>query len=262
MPALPTAGTWEKGSYGSIPSRAAFHWCRTMASTAFMKVPVAIATRAATSVLHQRTSIFNRNHAVMRNGDGILGHVSAPKTGLIVPPNNDSLLLCLFHGCRRARSRLRLPVFRSPTCVATAAWGEVIRKTCCLTQIVHVHPPCRWHQYLGDHEREKIQTISKLAEGQLQRHPECTGHFSSGPGSGDNFGQLKASPDGRLVCQTTYPDVAGNNFQLFDFHTFTGQWTNPRQNQQCRSLLPPVCFRPTSRLLYVSHPSSLSLDQF
>jgi len=45
--------------------------------------------------------------------------------------------------------------------------------------------------------------------------------------SDQNIGVMKASPDGKFLCQTNYADYTGNFFQLFDFDNATGVASNP-----------------------------------
>ena len=210
-------------------------------------------------------SIFNRNHAVMRNGDGILGHVSAAQTGLIVPlPNNDSLYYVfstdavehgLVYGYRYSVVNMR----------GDGGLGEVIQKN------VLLDPNCTERLCAIRHAdgiNIWVITNEKNSNNFKAWLVNCNGIQSApvisavGLVPGDNFGQLKASPDGKLVCQTTYPDVAGNNFQLFDFNAFTGQLTNPRQISNAGASYLGCAFSPNSRLLYVSRASEPFVDQF
>jgi gliding motility-associated-like protein len=80
--------------------------------------------------------------------------------------------------------------------------------------------------------------------------------------NGQDLGILKASPDGKFICQTNYADVAGNFFQLFDFNNATGILSNPRSISNTTASYFDCEFSPDSKLLYVTRVYEQFIDQF
>lgn len=86
-------------------------------------------------------------------------------------------------------------------------------------------------------------------------------------------GRLKASPDGKQLCQTQEHDAIYNAqmrfFQLFDFDNATGKITNPRKIAYDDESTVACEYSPDSKLLYInrtrsgspSEPWQFSVDQ-
>jgi hypothetical protein len=82
-----------------------------------------------------------------------------------------------------------------------------------------------------------------------------------------NTGDIKISPNGKILCQTHFPelnsqDTTENSFQLFDFNNTTGAISNPK------TITVPLCryyaceFSPDSKLLYLTKADGGEVDQF
>lgn len=79
-----------------------------------------------------------------------------------------------------------------------------------------------------------------------------------------NTGMMKVSPDGKLLCQTFFPDddnAVPNYPQLFDFNFLTGVVSNPRSLNLPGSHILSCEFSPNSQLLYLSAAYDKMIDQ-
>lgn len=79
-----------------------------------------------------------------------------------------------------------------------------------------------------------------------------------------NVGVLKASPDGKYICQTNFPRPGGNApefFQLFDFDNASGVLSNARTISFPQTKYNHAEFSPDSRLLYLTRKEENKLDQ-
>jgi gliding motility-associated-like protein len=77
---------------------------------------------------------------------------------------------------------------------------------------------------------------------------------------------MKASPDGKLLCQTHFPELeditSNSNFcQLFDFDNLTGILSNVRTLSIPGADTYACEFSPDSKLLYLLHPKNKTISQ-
>lgn len=219
-------------------------------------------------------TVYNKNHQVMKNGTGLLGHVSAFQSAVIVPqPGNDSIYY-IFTSDAFENNYTNGYRYSVVNMKREAGLGEVITRNTLLsapaserlTAVRHANGADVWvitNEYFTNRFRAWLVTctgvqpnpvISDVGQA-LNQHAHM------------GIGSLKASPDGRLLCQTHFPegDLLGNTnnfFQLFDFNNSTGQLSNVRMIAVPAVNYYAAEFSPDSRLLYVTRTTNSFTDQF
>ncbi|MCS6820761.1 MAG: OmpA family protein [Microscillaceae bacterium] len=173
-------------------------------------------------------TIWNKNHEVMRNGEDLLGDVSATQSGVIVPKPNNPTIFYVFtvdHSGGENGVRYNLVDLQ-----AENGLGRVIEKNKPLlaptdekiTAVRHKNNRDIWIITHKWNSQEYYAYL--LTEEGLQTTPIIT---KIGEMHGDNpdqaIGYLKASPDGKKLAAA----VKGLHiFELFDFDNQTGKLSN------------------------------------
>ena len=217
--------------------------------------------------------VFNKNHEVMVNGDGLGGDISACQSSLIVPwPGNDSLFFIFTSDAieNNFATGYRYSIVNMNRDNGN---GEVVSKkvllwsssTERLTAARHYNGVDVWvitNDNNSNIFRSWLVSCNGLSPdpvvsvaGQVMNQHVVT-----------NTGFMKVSPDGRQLCQTHYPlfdpDTPGSNFfQLFDFNDATGVISNARTIATPNALYTSCEYSPDSRLLYVTRPYQKRIDQ-
>ncbi len=176
-------------------------------------------------------SVWNKNHEVMNNGIGLLGHYSSTQSAVIVPkPGSDSLYyiftvpaeeiddgylyysivdMSLIGGLGRVISK---NVF---------LWEPVVEK---ITAVVHENGTDIW---VVTHERLSNAFCSFLVSSSGVNHTPVTsdvGTVYTLPVS-NYIGYIKASTSGSYIACAIYEPI--NLVELFDFNNTTGSLSNP-----------------------------------
>ncbi len=211
------------------------------------------------------TTVYNRNHQVMLNGDGLLSHQSAAQSSIIIPlPNNDSIYYIFTTDAfeNNFRNGYRYSIVNMNH---HGGNGEVVTKNTLLnpscterlTAIRHANGIDVW--IVANEKNSNIFkcwlfTCNGVAAAPVISTTGAVLHEQ-------DLGVMKASPDGKFLCQTNYADFTGNFFQLFDFDNGTGTLSNPRSiNNDSASYL--GCeFSPDSKLLYLTRAEAF-VDQY
>ncbi len=217
------------------------------------------------------TTIYNRNHQVMTNGDFIQGHISAVQSSLIVPlPGNPNIYYvfttdAIENDFTEGYRYSIVDMSQSGGLGAVTAKNTLISSSCTerLVAARHADGVSVW-VILNNNNSNQFQawliTCAGLASSPVNSvvgEPMNLDIFS-------NSGSMKISSDGKYLCQTHFATVGsgGNNFtQLFDFNNFTGQLSNPK-----KIVIPNVqviaCeFSPDSKLLYLVCPFTKDMFQ-
>jgi gliding motility-associated-like protein len=212
------------------------------------------------------TSVFNRRHQVMKGGDGLLGHESAAESCIIVPlPNSDSIFY-IFTTDASENDFANGYQYSIVDMSHDGGNGEVVKKNVLLnascterlTAVRHANGVDVW--IIGNLNNSNIFKAWLLTCQGLQ-----TPVVTSATGvvlNGENLGVMKASPDGKFLCQTNYQDISVSFFQLFDFDNSSGVISNPRAISNAEASYYGCEFSPDSRLLYLTRVFETFIDQF
>src|SRR6187200_578664 len=185
-------------------------------------------------------TVYNRNHQIMFNGENLAGHVSTTQSGLIVPKPGSSNLYYIFTADAFENQFKNGYSYSVVDMTGDNGNGQVTTKneifsgscTARMTAIRHADGISVW---LITNDRSSNVFKSWLIN--------CNG-ISDFPVMSTlgivlntydlmNVGMLKASPDGKQLCQTHFPlfdedHTIPNFFQLFDFDDATGVISNAR----------------------------------
>ncbi len=218
-------------------------------------------------------TIYNRNHQVMLNGDGLLGHTSTAQSGLIVPRPGSSNLYFVFTAdafetrFANGYSYSVVDMTGDNGNGAVTIKNVVFSASCTerMTAIRHADGTSVW---LITNDRSSNVFKSWLID--------CNG-INTAPVVSPvgavlntyelmNVGMLKASPDGKQICQTHFPlfdedHSIPNFFQLFDFDNLTGSISNARVIEFGDAQITGCEFSPNSNLLYLTRPYDQAIDQ-
>lgn len=212
-------------------------------------------------------TIWNHNHAVLKNGTGIFGDDYSTQPALFVPqPGNDSIIY-LF----TTDTDISKPNRGFCYSVININKGEVIEKNtvlhipssqkitavrgadCSIWVITHPLNSDQYYSYKVTTEGLDLNPI-KTTIGLPHGYNQAEGNHE--------LGQLKASPDGkRLAC---IRDIGSNegSLEVFDFNTQTGIVSNARQLDVPKLVgyienLYGVEFSPDNTKLYAANESKL-----
>ncbi len=211
-------------------------------------------------------TVYNRIHQVMLNGNGLMGHQSAAQSSIIVPlPNSDSIYYIFTTDAVEDyfANGYRYSIVNMSH---DGDKGEVIKKNILLnpscterlTAVRHANGIDVW--IVGNERNSNVFKCWLLTCNGLQTTPVVStiGIVLNN----QDLGVMKASPDGKFICQTNYADVAGNFFQLFDFDNATGIISNPKTISNTTTSYFDCEFSPDSKLLYVTRVFEEFIDQF
>lgn len=212
------------------------------------------------------TTVYNRLHQVMLNGDGLFGHQSSAQSSIIVPlPNSDSIYYIFTTDASENNfaNGYRYSIVNSSR---DGGKGEVITKNVLLnascterlTAFRHANGIDVW--IMGNERNSNVFKCWRLTCNGLQTSPVIS--VAGVILKDQDLGMMKTSPDGKFLCQTNYPDAPGNFFQLFDLDNATGTISNPRTITNDATSYFDCEFSPNSKLLYVTRAFEKFIDQF
>ena len=218
-------------------------------------------------------TIYNRNHEIMLNGDGLLGHTSTTQSGLIVPRPGSNNLYFVFAADAFENRFANGYSYSVVDMTRDNGNGEVTVKnvqfssssTERMTAIRHADGINVW---LITNDRSSNVFKSWLIDcNGLNTTPVVTA-IGGVLNTYDlmNVGMLKASPDGKQLCQTHFPlfdedHTIPNYFQLFDFDNLTGVISNARTINFGDAQITGCEFSSNSNLLYLTRPYDHAIDQ-
>lgn len=217
--------------------------------------------------------IFNRNHQVMLNGDGLKGDPSACQIAVVPQPGSNTIFY-IFTTDAFENDYLGGYNFSVVDMSGDGGLGDVVSKNNLLwascseriTAIRHANGTDVW--IITNDMDSNIFRAWLLT---------CNGFSATNPVisvSGEvmnqhplmNVGVMKGSPDGRFLCQTHFPFTDANNgtpnfAQLFDFNNATGVISNPRKINFPSTHYNHCEFSPDSKQLYLTRKNNKQLDQ-
>lgn len=218
-------------------------------------------------------TVYNRNHQVMQNGDGLAGNISTVQSSLIVPwPGSDSLYY-IFTADAIENNYANGYCYSIIDIEADNGNGQVISKNIPLwgpgtermTAVRHADGLAVWlitNDNNSNIFRSWLITCSGLQSNAVTSIAGVVldQHFTV------NTGMMKVSPDGKQLCQTHFPifsetGIIPNFIQLFDFDNATGIISNGRSIGFPDAQYLTCEYSPDSKLLYLCRPYQKAIDQ-
>ncbi len=201
------------------------------------------------------TTVWNKNHAVMTNGTGLLGDPSATQSGVIVPsPANPNLYYIFTVAKEGGANGLKYSIVDM---TASAGLGSVTTKNTALatpvTEKITVIPKCNGSDFWilahtwGNNQFLLYEMTS------TQPNPTLVSSQAIGmshSGSTNNaIGAMKASPNGKKLALATN---TGNVVEVYNFNNVTGVLSNLKTITGMNYSY-GIEFSPNSRYLFVSN---------
>lgn len=208
--------------------------------------------------------IWNKNHAIMENGENLMGHFSSTQSAIAVPmPNSKNLYYVFTVDALAGKGGARYSIIDMNK---QNGLGEVVKKnielynpsTEKITVVKHRNNKSYWIIIHAWNSNNFL--VYPLTEEGLSM-PVISTVGSNHEGISDNtIGYMKASADGSQLAVA----VKGSSFvELFDFDNATGQISNPiRLNFAPDSKVYGVEFSSNGNLLYVSAGGKKEVWQF
>lgn len=214
--------------------------------------------------------VFDRNHQVMPNGAGIGGNISACQMSIVpVPGNPDQYYIFtadafeddFVNGYRYSTVDMSLNAGNGAvTSFNNLLWQSSTER---MTAVRHANGLYVW-LITNDSASNVFRSWLIDCNGLQSAAVVSTAGVVVNQHSLSNVGVLKASPDGKYICQTSFPGPGGgssNFIQLFDFDNATGQFSNARQISLPGARYNHAEFSPDSKLLYLTSKDDQLLDQ-
>jgi hypothetical protein len=215
-------------------------------------------------------TVWNRNHVVMPNGSGLLGHVSAGQCALIVPIPCDTNKYVIFHVTEfSSPGYLRYSVVDMSL---NNGFGDVVagqknislgsnwtEKLCAYYNSAGNYYWLLSHKWQSDQFvafRVDANSIATLSVSSAVGSIHNCGSYSA---AHDAMGQLTISPDGTKVVNAV---TCQDKFELFDFNVNTGAVSNLISIPGNGGNAWGTAFSPDSRKLYVNSIFGNSIYQY
>jgi gliding motility-associated-like protein len=218
-------------------------------------------------------TVYNRNHQVMLNGSGLLGNLSAVQSAIIIPMPGTVSRYYIFTTDAIENNFANGYNYSIVDMSRDNGKGEVVVKNVllsasCTERMAAVRHADGLSVWLLTNERNSNVFKAWLVG--------CNGIQATAVTSAAgvvlngyelmNTGMMKASPDGKQLCQTHFPFfdegvVNANFFQLFDFDNLTGDISNARTITPPNVQITSCEYSSNSKLLYLSRPYDKAIDQ-
>lgn len=219
------------------------------------------------------TTVYNKLHQVMLNGDNLPGHISSSQLCIVPWPGNDKLFFIFTTGSIESNFASGYQ-YSIVDMAGDNGNGQIISTnnmlwpSCTerLTAVRHANGTDLW--IITNDNNSNIFRSWLIT---------CTGLQSTAVVSAEgavldqfvtmNVGVMKVSPDGKLLCQTHFPFFdeilqLPNFTQIFDFDNATGVISNTRSIAFAGTQYTHGEFSPDSKLLYLTRPNQKKFDQF
>ncbi|MCF8331053.1 MAG: gliding motility-associated C-terminal domain-containing protein [Bacteroidales bacterium] len=199
--------------------------------------------------------VWNKNHVVMSNGNGLNGHNSSTNSALIIPSPGSSDLYYIF--TTDAFFGSKGLCYSVVDMTLQGGLGAVTQKNIMLhtpvteklAAIRHINNQGIWVLAHGvDNNRFMAWKITSSGVANSAVISDVGSvHFSSNTGNG--IGYMKFSPDGSKLALTIYHDGI---IELFDFNPATGKVFDPKVIPGSWTDAYGIEFSPSGKRLYVS----------
>lgn len=207
-------------------------------------------------------TIWNRNHVVMQNGSGLLGHISSTQAAVIVPQPGNPGAYYVFTTDQNASVVNNGLCYSIVDMTQDGGLGAVISGK----KNVQLFAPSAEKLLAVKHSNDVyVWIIAKKRSSNVYVSYllDCNGlgqaveSVAGDPAMEENIGCLAASPDGRMIATTYFQQ----GIEYYDYDNTNGLVSNPRYIS-----LPPenygICFSPGGNLIYTTNISSGSIYQF
>ena len=210
--------------------------------------------------------VWNRNHQVMLNGDGLLGHDSSTQSGTIIPMPGSTNLFYLFtldfqafpNGVRYSIIDLNLDGGLGGV---TSTKNVLLYSPSCekISVVKHANETDFWivtraynNNIIYSHllNSSGLSTIPVMSNSSI-----IADHYL------DTIGNMKISPNGSKLA-ICYGNTSNSRVELLDFNNATGQASNPQIIDTGSGSFYGVEFSPNGSLLYVTEGNNFNLFQY
>ncbi|HMK26907.1 MAG TPA: PKD domain-containing protein [Chitinophagaceae bacterium] len=215
-------------------------------------------------------TVYNRQHQVMLNGDNLDGHISSVQSCIIVPKPGNAFIYYIFTSDALENNFTKGYCYSVVDMQGDNGNGAVVSKnnlllapgTERLTAVRHADGLSVW-VITNDNSSNTFRAWLINCNG-LQAAPVVSNvGVVLDQDAIENVGMMKASPDGKQLCQTHFSDVANAPVfvQLFDFDNATGILSNPRSIGFAGAQFSTCEYSPDSKLLYLARTFDKAIDQ-
>ena len=217
------------------------------------------------------TTVYNRHHQIMINGDGLAGNISATQCAIVPMPGNDNIFYIFTTDAVENNFQAGYNYSMVDMSVGD---GQVVSKNVSLWSSCTERMAIVRHQngidtwLITNDKSSNIFRSWLITCNGLQPNPVVsTAGIVLDQHIYTNSGVMKASPDGKYLCQTHFPysddSLHYTSFaQLFDFDNSTGVISNARKIDEPLATYSYCCFSPDSKLLYLTRGDQKKIDQF
>lgn len=217
------------------------------------------------------TTVYNKLHQVMQNGDNLDGNISATQVCIVPMPGNDSIYYIFTTGAietsftsgyKYSIVNMNLDNGNGAVVVKNSLlWPSCTER---MTTARHANGIDIW--LITNDNNSNIFRSWLISCNGLQPGPVSTVGIVMDQHGSTNGGLLKISPDGKYMCQSHFPYFdetlhLPNFVQLFDFNNSNGNITNPRSIGFPDAQFTHCEFSPNSQLLYMTRPYDKKIDQ-
>ncbi len=214
--------------------------------------------------------VYNRNHQLMQNGDNLGGNISACQMS-IVPHPGDPDLFYIFSADAFENDFMNGYRYSVVDMSQAGGNGAVVSKNNLLwspstermATVRHANGVYVW-LITNDSESDIFRAWLIDCNGLQSTPVVSTVGVVVNQHALSNVGVLKASPDGKYLCQSQFPGPGVNqsNFlQLFDFDNATGMLSNAKYITLPQTKYNHCEFSPNSKFLYATRREDSQLDQ-
>ena len=208
------------------------------------------------------STVWNRNHEIMLNGEGLLGDKSSTQSAMIIPKPNDDTIYYIFTVDDRARANgLRYSEINMSLdggMGGVTANKNILLETPTTEKITAIESADGRSIWVISHKWNSNEFISYLvSDTGVNTTPVISAvgsmHQRTGGNNNNSIGYLKASPNREKIASVM--SYQNNETQVFDFDAATGILSNPitLSNYSSEDIGPYGCeFSPDSNLLYVT----------
>ncbi|WP_396160697.1 T9SS type B sorting domain-containing protein [Flavobacterium sp.] len=213
-------------------------------------------------------TVWNRNHQVMPNGTGLMGHQSSTQSGTIVPlPGSNHLFYVFTLDFQSAPNGFRYSIIdlnlNGGLGDVTTTKNVLIYSPSCekISVVKHANDVDYWIVTRESYSN-KFRSLLLTSAG-LSSTPVISNSSLTLTQNSETLGAMKISPDGTKIA-VCYDYFISANLELLDFNNVTGQLTNSQiiVNSTSGGGFYGLEFSPNSKLLYVSEGQGRKVYQF
>jgi len=208
--------------------------------------------------------VYNKNHTIMPNGSGLLGHNSSTQSSIIVKKPGSSTRYYIFtvdcyevqlNGLRYSEVDMTLDGGLGDVVAINKNILLVLETLEKITAIKHQNGYDFW--IISRLDNSNTYHSYLLTSTGLNMTPVIS---NIGPNYSADIGQLKGSPDGTKIAAAMF--FGNGDFNIIDFDNLTGGLNNPTTINISGGLAYGIEFSPNSSIVYISDYSSQTVYQY